>query len=60
MEASTSKIRRFMEGLHDLKIAQRDSEPVGGASVLASRLVSSLAPPQATKGEIRPLIPAER
>ena len=37
---------RFMGSLHDFKIAHWDHEPAGGASVLASRLVSSLAPPQ--------------
>ena len=39
------QIRRFMESLHDFEIAHWDQEPAGGASVLASRLVSSVASP---------------
>src|SRR6185369_3467249 len=44
---------RFMESLHDFEIAHWDHEPAGGASVLASRLVSSLAPPQKGSARVR-------
>jgi hypothetical protein len=43
---STCATSRFIGSFHEFKIARWGNAPVGGASVLASRLVGSLAPPQ--------------